>query len=141
MFAVYGSKYLNIMFVIQENIPPPLKNELVVDRLAAVQVKPSHDALKKEALDLEVQIKQVQDALDTLVRIQQRSLESNLYNKVNELQEDISMKRFDLRVAQIHLSAINHQVSSSVIRLLFYCYEWRGDCTSSPWSRGQYNKY
>ncbi|GLV34333.1 Stac-like [Carabus blaptoides fortunei] len=92
-----------------ENIPPPLKNELVVDRLAAVQVKPSHDALKKEALDLEVQIKQVQDALDTLVRIQQRSLESNLYNKVNELQEDISMKRFDLRVAQVHLSAINHQ--------------------------------
>lgn len=88
---------------------------MVVDRLAAVQVKPSHDALRKEALDLEVQIKQTQDALDTLLRIQQRSLESNLFNKVNEVQEDISMKRFDLRVAQIHLSAINHQVSRNFI--------------------------
>lgn len=83
----------------------------MVDRLASIQIKPSHEALRKEASELEIQIKQIQDALDTLVRIQQRSLESNLYNKVNELQEDISMKRFDLRVAQIHLSAINSQVS------------------------------
>ena len=41
-----------------------------------------------------------------------RSLESNLYNKANELQEDISMKRFDLRVAQIHLGAVKAQVST-----------------------------
>ncbi|XP_049823029.1 uncharacterized protein LOC109597113 isoform X3 [Aethina tumida] len=92
-----------------DNIPPPLKDELVIDRLSAVQVKPSHDALKKEAMDLESEIRQIQDALDTLLRIQQRSVEANLYNKANELQEDISMKRFDLRVAQMHLSAINSQ--------------------------------
>ncbi|KAJ8976792.1 hypothetical protein NQ317_014135 [Molorchus minor] len=96
---------------VNENIPPPLKNELVIDRLSAVQIKPSHDALKKEALDLEAQIRQIQDALDTLLRIQQRSVEASLYNKANELQEDISMKRFDLRVAQLHLRAINSQVS------------------------------
>ncbi|KAL1498131.1 hypothetical protein ABEB36_008982 [Hypothenemus hampei] len=92
-----------------ENIPPPLKDELVIDQLSAVQIKPSHDALSKESDDLRVQIRQIQDALDTLVRIQQRSVDASLYNKANELQEDISMKRFDLRVAQIHLSAINSQ--------------------------------
>lgn len=92
-----------------DSIPPPLKDELVIDRLASVQVKPSFDALKKEAADLELQIKQIQEALDTLLRIQQRSVEANLFNKANEIQEDISMKRFDLRVAQIHLRAINSQ--------------------------------
>ncbi|XP_074036557.1 SH3 and cysteine-rich domain-containing protein isoform X6 [Leptinotarsa decemlineata] len=94
---------------VNDNVPPPLRDELVIDRLSAVQIKPSHDALKKESQDLEAQIRQIQDALDTLVRIQQRSVEASLYNKANELQEDISMKRFDLRVAQIHLSAINSQ--------------------------------
>lgn len=59
---------------------------------------------------MDSQIRQIQDALDTLLRIQQRSADSALYNKANELQEDISMKRFDLRVAQMHLSAINSQV-------------------------------
>lgn len=59
---------------------------------------------------MDSQIRQIQDALDTLLRIQQRSADSALYNKANELQEDISMKRFDLRVAQMHLSAINAQV-------------------------------
>lgn len=82
----------------------------MIDQLSAVQIKPSHDALKKESDDLKVQIRQIQDALDTLLRIQQRSVDASLYNKANELQEDISMKKFDLRVAQIHLSAINSQV-------------------------------
>lgn len=40
-----------------------------------------------------------------------RSLESQLFNKVNELQEDISMKRFDLRSAQIQLAAVRAQVN------------------------------
>ncbi|KAL3268113.1 hypothetical protein HHI36_007240 [Cryptolaemus montrouzieri] len=91
-----------------ENIPP-LRDELVIDRLSAVQLKPSHDALSKEAADLEIQIRQIKDSLDTLVRMQQRSVEASLFNKANELQEDISMKRFDLRVAHMHLCAINAQ--------------------------------
>lgn len=86
----------------------------MIDRLSAVQVLPAHDALRKESSDLEAQIRQIHDALENLLRIQQRSLESALYNKANELQEDISMKRFDLRVAQIHLSAINSQVRVSI---------------------------
>ncbi|VEN64189.1 unnamed protein product [Callosobruchus maculatus] len=92
-----------------ENIPPPLRDELVVDRLSALHLKPSHDALKHESQELETQVRQIRDALDTLVRVQQRSVEAALYNKANELQEDISMKRFDLTVAQLHLSAINAQ--------------------------------
>ncbi|CAH1984117.1 unnamed protein product [Acanthoscelides obtectus] len=95
-----------------ENIPPPLRDELVVDRLSALHLKPSHDALKHESQELETQVRQIRDALDTLVRVQQRSVEAALYNKANELQEDISMKRFDLTVAQLHLSAINAQVST-----------------------------
>jgi hypothetical protein len=39
-------------------------------------------------------------------------LESQLFNKANELQEDISLKRFDQRIAQIHLAAVKAQVSS-----------------------------
>uniref|UniRef100_A0A6P7EYR5 Uncharacterized protein LOC114324758 isoform X1 n=1 Tax=Diabrotica virgifera virgifera TaxID=50390 RepID=A0A6P7EYR5_DIAVI len=92
-----------------DSIPPPLRDELVIDKLSAVQLKPSHDVLHKESQDLEAQIRQIHDAVDTLLRIQQKSVEASLYNKANELQEDISMKRFDLRVAQLHLSAINSQ--------------------------------
>ncbi|XP_049954638.1 uncharacterized protein LOC126470681 [Schistocerca serialis cubense] len=93
-----------------EQTPPPLlKNEIIVDRLASVSVRTRLDTLRKEAMDLEQQMKQNQDALDTLLRIQQRSLESSLFNKANELQEDISLKRFDLRVAQIHLGAVKAQ--------------------------------
>lgn len=39
-----------------------------------------------------------------------RSLESNLFNKANELQEEISMKKFDVRVGQMRLSAMRAQV-------------------------------
>ncbi|XP_055687714.1 uncharacterized protein LOC129792563 isoform X8 [Lutzomyia longipalpis] len=92
-----------------ENLPPPLRNELVVERGASIQVRPSFEALKREAADLEMQIRQLQDSVDALVRNQLRGLESQLYNKANELQEDISMKKFDLRAKQIHLAAVRAQ--------------------------------
>ncbi|MPC55331.1 hypothetical protein E2C01_049263 [Portunus trituberculatus] len=50
----------------------PLKNELVFDRLAALSSRNRYDALKKESADLERQIAQLQDAQDTLLRMQQR---------------------------------------------------------------------
>ncbi|XP_071442736.1 uncharacterized protein Stacl isoform X7 [Hetaerina americana] len=93
-------------------LPPPLKNEIVLERSGSSAVAPlrsRYDALKKDASELETQIKQAADALDTLIRMQQRSLEASLFNKANELQEDISLKRFDLRVAQIHLAAVRAQ--------------------------------
>jgi hypothetical protein len=50
-----------------------LRNELTLERLASIHpVKPRFDALKKEAADLDTQIKQLTDALDNLLRMQQR---------------------------------------------------------------------
>jgi hypothetical protein len=63
------------------NPPPPLKNELVVDRLASIPVRSRYEALKKEATELESQIKQLHDALDTLLRIQQRYVHFSFYCK------------------------------------------------------------
>ncbi|XP_064102533.1 uncharacterized protein LOC135212740 isoform X11 [Macrobrachium nipponense] len=95
----------------QQEPPAPanLKDELILDRLAALSSRNRHEALKKEAADLERQIAQLQDSQETLLRIQQRNIEANLFNKVNEIQEDLSLKRFDLRVAQVHLSAVKAQ--------------------------------
>lgn len=53
--------------------------------------------------------------MDVLVRTQMRGLEGQLYNKANELQEDISMKKFDLRAKEIHLSAVLAQVSGNFL--------------------------
>ncbi|XP_068214878.1 uncharacterized protein Stacl isoform X4 [Palaemon carinicauda] len=89
--------------------PANLKDELILDRLAALSSRNRYEALKKESADLERQIAQLQDSQETLLRIQQRNIEANLFNKVNEIQEDVSLKRFDLRVAQVHLSAVKAQ--------------------------------
>ncbi|KAK3915645.1 F-BAR and double SH3 domains protein 1, partial [Frankliniella fusca] len=92
-------------------LPPALKNELVTDRLASIQVRVQLESLRKEGQDLELQCKQLTDALDTLHRMQQRSLESSLFNKANELQDEISVKKYDLRVAQMQLASVRAQVS------------------------------
>lgn len=39
-----------------------------------------------------------------------RSLEQSMFSKANELQEDISIKRFEYRTAQMHLAAVKSQV-------------------------------
>lgn len=59
-----------------------------------------------------------QDSIEALTRNQQRGLDSLLYNKANELQEDISMKKFDLKAKQISLAAIKAQVR--VLRTLIH---------------------
>ncbi|XP_021699772.1 uncharacterized protein LOC5567708 isoform X3 [Aedes aegypti] len=94
---------------IQDSTGFALRNELVVDKGASIQVRPSLEALKRESQELEIQIKQLQDSVDALVRSQIRGIESQLYNKANEIQEDISMKKFDLRAKQIHLAAVRAQ--------------------------------
>ncbi|XP_067135891.1 protein vav isoform X4 [Centruroides vittatus] len=87
-----------------------LRNELVVERIAHLSLPNRSQSLRQDVSNLESQIRQLQEAVDSLTRLQQRSLESNLYNKSNELQEDISMKRFDLQVANIHLAAVKAQL-------------------------------
>uniref|UniRef100_A0A182SN29 Uncharacterized protein n=1 Tax=Anopheles maculatus TaxID=74869 RepID=A0A182SN29_9DIPT len=95
---------------------PVFKDELVVDKGASIQVRPSLEALRRESQELEIQIKQLQDSVDALVRTQIRGIEGQLYNKANEIQEDISMKKFDVRAKQIHLAAVRAQV-----RVFFCC--------------------
>lgn len=153
------------IFVTQDS-PIPFRNELIVDRNASIQIRPSVDALKRETIEIESQIKQLQviiesvfclflfnfflfhtfneeithlfefipnnnqhfdnefgffstfrttqkmkESLESLIRTQIRVLESQLYNKSSELQEDISMKKFDLQTKRLHLAAIRAQVS------------------------------
>jgi len=47
-----------------------------------------------------------------------RSLESNLFNKANELQEELSMKRFDMRSYQLQLASLKAQVNKIAMLLL-----------------------
>ncbi|XP_072761435.1 uncharacterized protein Stacl isoform X2 [Anoplolepis gracilipes] len=85
---------------------PTLRDELVPTGTSTL---PIMDDLKHEYDSLTQEISRLQDALDALVRMQRKSAESNLYTKVAELQEDISLKRFDLGMAQLHLAAVQAQ--------------------------------
>ncbi|XP_028966591.1 uncharacterized protein LOC100905273 [Galendromus occidentalis] len=87
-----------------------LGDQVIVDRLAQLQLPTRAEALRSDLQALDVQVRQLQEALDSLGRLQQRSIESNLFNKANELQEDMCLKRFDLQVAQIHQAAVRAQL-------------------------------
>ncbi|XP_035458569.1 uncharacterized protein LOC118281882 isoform X4 [Spodoptera frugiperda] len=91
-----------------ESMPPILRGEILLDRMGG-QARVNYEQLKKDAMDLEIQIKQLQESLDQLGRHQSRGIESNLYNKVNEIQEDISVKKYDYRATQLHLAAVRAQ--------------------------------
>ncbi|XP_018371250.1 PREDICTED: uncharacterized protein LOC108766448 [Trachymyrmex cornetzi] len=85
---------------------PTLRDELVPTGTSTL---PLMEDLKHEYDSLNQEISRLQDALDALVRMQRKSAESNLYTKVAELQEDISLKRLDLGVAQLRLAAVQAQ--------------------------------
>lgn len=44
----------------QDNLPPLFKNELIIEREATLQLRPSLESLRREAQDLDVQIRQLQ---------------------------------------------------------------------------------
>ncbi|XP_033224199.1 uncharacterized protein LOC117177533 isoform X2 [Belonocnema kinseyi] len=88
------------------NQVPALRDELVPTGTSAV---PLMEDLHRESESLTQEIGRLQDALDALTRMQRKSVEGNVHTKIAELQEDISMKRFDLGVAQLHLSAAQAQ--------------------------------
>ncbi|GBP15120.1 hypothetical protein EVAR_11422_1 [Eumeta japonica] len=73
-------------FMPQENMPPVLRGEMLLDRMGVTQTRINYEQLKKDSQDLEMEIKQLQDNLDSLARLQARSLEGNLFNKINEIQ-------------------------------------------------------
>lgn len=57
-----------------------LRNELVVDRLASLDVRAGYDTIRAELMDLESQMKQIQDSVETLKRLQQRFKQAYKYN-------------------------------------------------------------
>ncbi|RXG70860.1 hypothetical protein Avbf_07353 [Armadillidium vulgare] len=59
----------------------PLRNELVLDRLAALSSRTRAESLKREATDLEKQIAQLQEGMDALIRAQQSRLMYYLLNQ------------------------------------------------------------
>ncbi|XP_076684180.1 SH3 and cysteine-rich domain-containing protein isoform X2 [Andrena cerasifolii] len=85
------------------NQVPSLRDELAPTGTSTL---PMMDDLRHEHDGLNQEISRLQNALDALVRMQRKSAESNLYTKVAELQEDISMKRFELGEAQLYLAAV-----------------------------------
>ncbi|CAG5040376.1 unnamed protein product [Parnassius apollo] len=100
--------------VAAETMPPVLRGEMLLDRMDIREARLNYEQLRKDAQDLEMQIKQLQDSLDSLSRSQSRNLESNLYSKVNEIQEELSLKKYDYRATQLHLAAVRAQAISSL---------------------------
>lgn len=49
----------------QDNLPPIFKNELIIEREASLQIRPSLEALRREAQDLDAQIRQLQVDMTT----------------------------------------------------------------------------
>merc|ERR1719210_1932860 len=68
-----------------------------------------HEQLKQEEKMMEDQIKVNAEAVESLIRILSKNLDQQLFNKANEIQEEISKKRYDLRCYQIKLSGIRAQ--------------------------------
>lgn len=87
---------------------PTFKNEIAPD----LSQPPSQQQpqLEQDKESLEEKIEKFEERIEQLQKLLGRSLESRLHNKVNELQEELSQRRFDLQVAQIHLSAVRSQL-------------------------------
>jgi len=88
----------------------PIKScEIVMDRTVAGPARNRHEQLKQEEKMMEDQIKVNAEAVESLIRILSKNLDQQLFNKANEIQEEISKKRYDLRCYQIKLSGIRAQ--------------------------------
>merc|ERR1719189_2249942 len=88
----------------------PVKScEIVIDRTVAGPARTRHDQLKQEETLMDDQIKVNAEAVESLNRILSKNLDQQLFNKANEIQEEISRKRYDLRCYQIKLSGIRAQ--------------------------------
>ncbi|XP_076288860.1 SH3 and cysteine-rich domain-containing protein isoform X2 [Lasioglossum baleicum] len=88
------------------NQVPALRDELAPTGTSTL---PLMEDLQREHDALSQKISGLQEALDSLMRMQRKSAESCLYTKVVELQKDISMKRFELGEAQLNLAAVQAQ--------------------------------
>merc|ERR1719370_1425693 len=102
-------------------LPPPMKDqgnetglplttcEVVLDRSVSESARTRYEQLRGQAKELEANCKLISEAVESLSRIQSKNLDQQQFNKANEIQEEISRKRFDLRCAQIQLAGIRAQ--------------------------------
>lgn len=92
----------------EQQIVPTFKNEIAPD----LSQPPSQQQpqLEQDRASLEEKIEKLEERTETLARQIGRQMETRNYNKVNELQEELSQRRFELQVAQIHLSAVRSQL-------------------------------
>ena len=61
---------LRINLLLQLETAPPLRDEIIVDRATQNSARNRYDTLKKEASDIDGTSHQVQEALDSMIRIQ-----------------------------------------------------------------------
>jgi len=88
----------------------PIKTcEVVMDRMVSEAARINYETIRAEAKEHESSIKLNSDALDALIRIQAKNLDQQLFNKANEIQEEICRKRYEMRVAQIQLAGLRAQ--------------------------------
>ena len=66
-----------VPFNLQEVGLPIKTDEVVLDRVVSVNARNRYEQLRMEAKDLETSIKQLSDALDTLIRIQAKYVSSS----------------------------------------------------------------
>lgn len=93
------------------NLSHLLQNELIVDGMSKLALLSKREAIKNEMSTLENKISQLDETIESIGRLQSRSIETSLFNKASELQEDLSQKTYDRCVALIHLAALRAQVS------------------------------
>ena len=113
-----------MMVLLQETGLPLTTCEVVLDRSVSESARTRYqklrvslsyhvnryEQLRGQAKELEANCKLISEAVESLIRIQSKNLDQQLFNKANEIQEEISRKRFDLRCAQIQLAGIRAQV-------------------------------
>lgn len=87
---------------------PTFKNEIAPDFSQPPDQQQPKLELDRESL--EEKITKFEERIESLGKMLIRSHESKLHNKVNEIQEELCQRKFDLYVAQIHLSAVRSQL-------------------------------
>jgi hypothetical protein len=109
-----------------------LRNELTLERLASIHpVKPRFDALKKEAADLDTQIKQLTDALDNLLRMQQRLVTYLYYFSILNSKGKLKKKTLIFLKPSLLMKFIRHAfcfLACFLHHLSLSLFHWKKNC-------------
>lgn len=90
---------------------PILKHEIAADPSQPLdQQTQKPQLLDKDRESLEEKVERLEERIESLQKVLSRNLELKLHNKANEIQDEICQRRYELLVAQIHLSAVRAQL-------------------------------